>query len=104
MPMVPTPGLSSLSKLIEVVGRVIGSQTVDGSGIIFLGGIPPPVGPWGPRVGDYPLKSDIIVSLAVKEMATHISKTESQVAIRRAALEAARTQIDELLAKLQGRR
>lgn len=45
MAMVPTPGLSSLSKLIEVFGRVIGSQTVDGSGIIFLGGIPHPVGP-----------------------------------------------------------
>jgi probable HAF family extracellular repeat protein len=93
-----------LAKLIELVGTIIGFQTVDGSGIIIVGGVPIPVGPWGPRVGDYAQKSDIVISLAVEEMATHIGNIEGQVAVRRAALEAARAQIGVLLEKLEQRR
>jgi probable HAF family extracellular repeat protein len=90
-----------LAKVIEVVGQIIGFQTIDGSGIIIVGGIPHPVGPWGPRVGDYAQKSDIIISLALEEMATHIGNVEGQVALRRAALEVARAQIEVLLARLR---
>jgi hypothetical protein len=92
------------SKVLQNVGQIIGFQAIDGSGLIIVGGVPIPVGPWGPRVGDYAQKSDILVSLAVEEMATHITSIGSQVAVRRAALEAARAQIESLLAKLQERR
>jgi hypothetical protein len=84
-----------------VVARLIGFQAIDGSGLAIVNGVPVPVGPWGPRVGDYAQKSDIIVSLAMEEMATHLVNTEGQVAVRRAALETARAQIEELLAKLR---
>ena len=90
-------------KIIEIVAQLIGFQTIDGSGLAIVGGVPIPVGPWGPRVGDYAQKSDILVGLAVEEMATHIGNVESQVAVRRAALEVARAQIEVLLARLRER-
>jgi hypothetical protein len=91
------------AKVVEVVARLIGFQTVDGSGLAIVNGVPVPVGPWGPRVGDYAQKSDILVSLALEEMATHIGNIERQVALRRAALETARSQIEVLLARLRER-
>ena len=88
------------SNVVEIVGHLIGFQTVDGSGIVIVNGVPIPVGPWGPRVGEYVQKSDILVSLAVEELATHINNVESQVTVREAALNAARAQIEPLLTKL----
>jgi len=102
--LTPISLLNPLTKLIALVGTIIGFQTIDGSGIIFVGGIPIPVGPWGPRVGDYVQKSDIIISLAVEQMATHIGNIQGQTAVRRAALEVARGQIGVLLEKLEQRR
>jgi hypothetical protein len=49
-------------------------------------------------------KSDIIISLALEEMATHIGNIQGQIAVRRAALEVARAQIGVLLEKLEERR
>ena len=91
-------------ELMKVVPWLLGSHPVSGSGIVIVGGKPVPVGPWGRPEGNYVEKSEILISLAMEEMATQIENIESQVAARRDALERARTQIDVLLAKLRERR
>lgn len=102
--LAPVPNLKPiLGKLLEAVGTIVGFQPIDGSGIIIVGGIPIPVGPWGPRVGDYAAKSDILISLALEELATHLGNVDGQIAIRRAALEVVRAQVEVLLATLNAR-
>jgi probable HAF family extracellular repeat protein len=101
--LIPIPPVIGGLQFLEVVGTLLGGVAADGGGIVIVNGVGNPVGPWGPVTGDYAAKGDILTSLALEEMATHIRNKEGQTAIRRAALEAARAQIDALLASLKGR-
>jgi hypothetical protein len=90
-----------LAKITELVGTIIGFQTVDGSGIIIVGGVPHPVGPWGPMSPDLAVKADILTGMAVEEMATHIGNPAGQIAVRNAALEMVRARVEVLLSTMR---
>jgi len=90
-----------LAKISELVGTIIGFQTIDGSGIIIVGGVPHPVGPWGPMSPELAVKADILTGMAAEEMATHIGNPTGQIAVRRAALEMVRGRVEVLLATLR---
>jgi len=98
-----SPLAGILAKMMELVGTIIGFQTVDGSGIIIVGGVPIPVGPWGPMSADLGAKADILTGLAIEEMATHIGNATGQIAVRKAALDMVRDQVEFLLASLRDR-
>ena len=90
-----------LSQIIELVGTIIGFQAIDGSGIIIVGGIPHPVGPWGPVTPELGVKADILTGMALEEMATHIGSPAEQTAVRLAALEMVRARVEALLTKIR---
>jgi hypothetical protein len=99
-PSIGSPLAGILAHIIELVGTIIGFQTIDGSGIIIVGGIPHPVGPWGPMSPELAVKADILTGIAVEAMATHIGNAAGQVEVRRAALEMVRARVEVLLATL----
>jgi hypothetical protein len=90
-----------LAQITEIVGTIIGFQTVDGSGIIIVNGVPHPVGPWGPMTAQLAMKADILIGMAIEDMATHIGNAGGQIAVRRAALEMVRGRVEVLLAALR---
>jgi hypothetical protein len=96
------PTLASvLAQITELVGTIIGFQTIDGSGIIIVGGVPHPVGPWGPMTPELAVKADILTGIAVEQMATHFGNPAGQISVRRAALEMVRDRLEFLLATLR---
>lgn len=100
-PTTGSPLASVLAQITELVGTIIGFQTIDGSGIIIVGGIPHPVGPWGPMSPELAVKADILTGIALEQMATHIGNPAGQISVRRAALEMVRARVEFLLAALR---
>lgn len=90
-----------LAQITAIVGTIIGFQTVDGSGIIIVNGVPHPVGPWGPMTSQLALKADMLIGMAIEDVATHIGNAEGQIGVRRAALEMVRARVDTLLGSLR---
>lgn len=90
-------------QVLGLVARLFGGPAVDGGGLIFIGGIPIPVGPWELTVG-MPARRDILISLALEQLALSVGDGAGQRKIREAALELVRAKADELLGSLEDRR
>jgi hypothetical protein len=87
-------------QIAELVAWLLGGVTVDGGGIAIVGGVPIPVGPWGPMTADNASRQDLVVSMAIERMATHLGDTDRAGAIRAASLELMKAKINEMMANL----
>lgn len=95
------PGPTHLGKVLELVATLFGGIAVDGSGIAFVGGAPIPVGPWGELSPGMLARRDILIGLAIEQLASNVGDRPGQSKIRVEALELVRTKVNELLASLR---
>jgi len=97
----PTP---SLGEMFEVVARVLGGVAVDGGGIVIVGGVPIPVGPWGPFVSlpGSAERGDALIGLTIDQMAAQLGGRPGQNAIRTAALQLVKDRVHQMLESLGG--
>lgn len=74
----------------------------DGGGIVFIGPVPIPVGPWGPLWGaaNGAARRDLLIGLAIEQLASEVRDKGGQRAIRRAALELVKAKGEELLGSI----
>ncbi len=83
-----------------IVVQILFGVTQDGGGVIFVPGKGPvPVGPWGPRVEHLAVeKRDILVGLAVTELASMLGDEAGRREVNRAALQSMRKSLERLAA------
>ncbi len=86
--------------LPQLVGQLLGGVAVDGGGWVVVGGVPIPVGPWGPMTADNAARRDLMVATAIEQLATHIGDQSRGAAVRAASLELMKARINELIANL----
>jgi hypothetical protein len=90
--------------MFEVVARVLGGVAVDGGGIVIVGGVPIPVGPWGPFVSlpGSAERGDALIGLTIDQMAAQLGGRPGQNAIRTAALQLVKDRVHQMLESLGG--
>ena len=101
--LTPTTALPHVdfSHLVELVGTILGFQPVDGAGLVIVGGVPIPVGPWGPHALGGAEERDVLIGLALAQMAMTIENRGGRLSMRRAALEMTQERITEVLERLR---
>jgi uncharacterized membrane protein len=91
-----------------LVAILLGGVAVDGGGLIIIGGIPRPVGPWvGPLANWETLthaKRDALIALALDEAARLIRDAKTRAEVRAALIKAASKHIHALLKDKKPRR
>lgn len=92
------------NRLVELVATLMTAGVpVDGGGVVFVGNIPIPIpiGPWGEASGTVmSARRDLLVGLALEQLASEVRDKAGQNAIRRAALELVKAKGEELLSSL----
>jgi hypothetical protein len=66
-------------RILDLVGEIFGGVAVDGGGVIWIGGKPHPVDPWGPL-------KEVTKQLVVHETAREIADPLGRLTVRRSAL------------------
>jgi uncharacterized membrane protein len=85
----------------ELVGTLLGGVAVDAGGWLIVAGHHVPVDPWGPFLSMDAAKRDALIALALDEVATYITEAKARETVRRALIQVAQGQIENL-AKLAG--
>ena len=98
-PPIPPRVHRSLEEIVAIL--MTAGVPRDGGGIVFVGGVPIPIGPWGPMVGvAMTTRRDLLIALAIEQLASEVGDKAGQSAIRRAALELVKAKGEELLSSL----
>jgi hypothetical protein len=83
-----------------LVAELLGGIAVDGGGWAIVGGVPVPIGPWGPMIRDNVARRDLVIAMAIEQLATHVGDLSRGGAIRAASLELMKAKINELIGNL----
>jgi hypothetical protein len=95
------PPTIRLGEILGMVATILGGVAVDGGGLVFVGGIPIPIGPWGETSESVFARGDALMGLAIDQLASHFRGRAGQNAIRAAALELVVARVNELLTSLR---
>jgi uncharacterized membrane protein len=92
------PNLRGLGAVL-IAQLIFGGVAIDAGGTAVLpGGHPVPVDPWGARWAAMPReKRNILVGLALEELASHVEDSGARAALSHTSLELVRSQVDRLL-------
>jgi hypothetical protein len=91
----------SLNQVLQLVATMTtAGVSVDGGGIVFVGGIPIPVGPWGELSPGMLARRDVLIGLAIEQFASAVRQPAGQSKIREAALELVLARVNELLTSI----
>jgi hypothetical protein len=94
------PRPSHFNRIPELVGILLGGVAVDGGGVVIVGGIPIPIGPWGPPTADSASRADLLIGMAIEQLGSHVADEQRASAIRASALELMKSKINQMIARL----
>jgi hypothetical protein len=77
----------------QIVGEIFGGVAVDGGGVIFVNGVPHPVGPWGPLVQ---VLNQVVAHSTADLIADPIARLAAKKSALSAIIEVASNQLEDL--------
>ncbi len=74
---------------------------MDGGGLVFIGGVPIPVGPWGELSEAMRARRDVLIGLALEQLASTVGDPAGGAKIRIASLELVQARVVEMIRPLR---